>query len=176
MRAGKINKAIDLIDDIYDDMNKKVQVHKKYSDSVILDAILQDLANICEEEKINFTSKAFSPKNTKLTLIDAVRIISNITNNAVEACLKTPVSERFIDILCVNDTQWAMIQIRNSYNGDVILKNEKLMTTKTNKNGHGFGLSIVEDIVEEIGGFVTYDIDSKKKIFQIRAHIPRYYD
>lgn len=176
LRAGEIDKAIDLIDDIYDDMNKKVQVHKKYSDSVVLDAILQDLANICEEEKIHFTSKAFSPKNTKLTLIDTVRVISNITNNAVEACLKTPASERFIDILCVNDTQWAMLQIRNSYNGDVILKNGKLITAKTNKNVHGFGLSIVKDIVEGIGGFVTYDIDSKKKIFQIRVHIPKYYE
>lgn len=175
LRSNEIDKAIDLIDDIHDDMNKKVQVHKRYSDNVVLDAILQDLANVCEEEKICFTSKSFAPKDTELTLIDAIRIITNITNNAIEACLKIPVPERFIDILCINDPQWAMIQISNSYDGHVILENEKLITTKADKYGHGLGLSIVKEIVEKLGGFVLYDIDSKEKIFKIKIHIPKVY-
>ncbi len=173
LRANEIDKAIDLIDDIYDDMNNKVQVHKKYSDNVVLDAILQDLANFCQEKKIRFTSKAFAPKDTELTLLDALRIMSNITNNAIEACLKVPESERFIDILCADYSEWAMLQMTNSYDGQEIFKNGELMTTKTDEHGHGFGLSIVKDIVEGFGGFVLYDIGPKEKIFTIKIHLPR---
>lgn len=173
IRAYENDKAIDLIDDIFDDMNKRVQVHKRYSDNVVLDAMLQDLANICEENKISFTSKAFLPKNTKLTLIEGVKIMSNISNNAIEACLKVPASERFIEVLSVDYSQWVMLQMTNSYTGQVSMKNGKLMTTKTDKYGHGFGLNIVRDIAEGLGGFVVYDIDSNKKAFKIKIHIPK---
>lgn len=176
IRAGENDRAIDLINDIYEDMNKNVQVHKRYSEDVVLDAILQDLANICEEGKIRFTFRVFSPKNTKLTLIDSIRVMSNITNNAIEACLKVPEEGRFIDVFCADYSRWVMLEVSNSYDGQVNVSNGKLTTTKSDKYTHGFGLNIVKGIVEGLGGFVLYDIDSKKKVFKIKIHIPKAYD
>ncbi|PJJ30678.1 sensor histidine kinase [Lacrimispora celerecrescens] len=173
IRTNDNEKALLLIDDMFEEMQKKVVVHKKYSDSVILDAMLQDLSNICEENKIRLSSNVSLPRNTGLSTIDAVRIFSNFINNAVEACYKVPVSDRFIDIVSTNELKWVTLQVVNSYNGKSHVHNGKFLTTKPEKQCHGLGLRIVEQIAEGLGGFVIYEEDFKNKTFLVRIHIPR---
>jgi len=173
IRAQENEKAIQLIDGLYDDMQSRVAVHKKYSNNVILDAILQDVANICMEKEIRFQFNTIVPSDTGLTRLDAIRIFSNIAKNAVEACEKVPVSDRFIEITSGNDDQWAMLEAVNSYDGNVLIDDGRLMTTKSERDGHGLGLGIVQDITENLGGFVVYDADAERRAFIIRVHIPR---
>lgn len=173
IRANENEKALQLLDDMFDNMQKKVLVHKKYSDNVILDAMLQDLANICEENEISFTSSVFLPRNTGLSTLDAIRIFSNFINNAVEACQKVPVSERFIDIVSTNEQQWATLQTINSYDGKTRIENGKFLTTKAEKHSHGLGIKIVEQIAENLGGFVIYEANQENRTFLARIHIPR---
>jgi two-component system sensor histidine kinase AgrC len=173
IRSNDNEKALLLIDDMFEEMQKKVVVHKKYSDSVVLDAMLQDLTNICEENQILLSSNVFIPRNTGLSTIDAVRIFSNFTNNAVEACQKVPVSDRFIEIVSANELKWVTLQIVNSYDGKSHVHNGKFLTTKPEKQCHGLGLVIVEQIAESLGGFVIYEEDFKNKKFLVRVHIPR---
>jgi len=173
IRENDNEKALELIDDMFNEMQKKVQIHKKYSDSVILDGMMQDLANICEEQGIRFSSNVAAPRDTKMTMLDMIRVFSNFTNNAVEACQKVPASERFIEINSANQQQWATLQVVNSYDGNICMKNGKLFTTKLEKQSHGLGLMIVKEIAENLGGFVIYETDSENKTFLIRIHIPR---
>lgn len=173
IRANKNEKALELIDEMFDEMQKKVLIHKKYSDNIVLDAMLQDLANICGENEIRFTSNVFVPRNTELSSLDAIRIFSNFANNAVEACQKCPVSERFIDVASANEQQWVTLQAINSYNGKSHIEDGKFITTKEEKHSHGLGLAIVEQIAENLGGFVLYEPDPEKGIFLVRIHIPR---
>lgn len=174
IKANDIEKAILLLDNIYEDMQKKVKIHKRYSDNVVLDAMLQDLANICSEKEIRFSFNVFTPRDTELALVDAIRIFSNITNNALEACEKIPPPERFIEITTGTDQQWVTLEIINSYNGQILIQNGKLITTKQEKYGHGLGLRIVQEISENIGGFVIYDTDTENRTFLTRIHIPRF--
>ncbi len=172
LRANDNEKALKLIDDIYDDMQKKVRIHKKYSDNVILDAMLQDLANTCAEKEIRFSFNISVPRNTRLSMLDAIRIFANISNNAVEACEKVPVLERFIEISSGNNQQWVILEAVNSYDGQAIVQNGKFLTTKSKPQSHGLGLNIIKEIAEKIGGFVIYDADIENQTFLIRVHIP----
>lgn len=169
---GKHEEAFHFLDGMYNDMQEKMKVHKKYSDNVILDAMLQDLANICEENQIRFTFKTFVPRNTSLSMIDAVRIFSNLSNNAVEACLKNPESQRFIKITCGNKDGWSTLQIVNSFDGQLILHDGMPLTTKKEKLNHGIGLSIVKEIVEAAGGFMVLNGNQKENVFLARVHVP----
>lgn len=173
IRAREDEKAIQLIDDIYDEMQVKVQVHRKYSDHIVLDAMLQDLANICDENKIRYTFHVSAPRNTRILLLDAIRIFSNITNNAVEACQRVPITERFIEITSRTNQQWVVLEAVNSYDGELSIENGKFNTVKGEKDNHGLGLNIVNDIVENLGGFVLYDFNAESKCFVVRVHIPQ---
>lgn len=176
IRANDYAKAVQLIDDIYGDMQKKVHIHKRYSNSVILDAMLQDLANICMVNKIRFSFSVFTPQNANLSALDEIRVFSNITNNAVEACLKVPPSDRFIEINSGRNQQWITLEAVNSFDGKAIMENGRLITTKSEKHSHGLGVNIVTTVVENLGGFVIYNADSESKTFLIRIHIPYYQD
>ncbi len=173
IRVQENEKAIQLIDDLYDDMQKRLIVHKKYSNHVVLDAILQDAAIICEEKNIRFLFNVFVPRDTGLSMVDAIRIFSNVVNNAIEACDKVPESERFIDINSRNDSLWVTLEAINSYDGNTHSKNGKLATTKSDKEIHGLGMGIIKEIVQNLGGFVIYDADKENRTFTIRVHIPR---
>lgn len=173
IRESDNEKALELIDDMFNEMQKKVQIHKRYSDSVVLDGMMQDLANICEEQGIRLSSNIAVPRDTKMTMLDMIRIFSNFTNNAVEACQNVPVSDRFIEIISTNRQQWATLQVVNCYDGNIHMKNGELLTTKMEKQNHGLGLLIVKEIAENLGGFVIYETDSENKTFLIRIHIPR---
>ena len=55
------------------------------------------------------------------------------------------------------------IEIENSYNGKLDIKEGKFLTTKTDKRFHGIGLSNVKRIVEKYNGLI--EIQSGENVF-----------
>jgi sensor histidine kinase regulating citrate/malate metabolism len=173
IRSGKSEEALQLIDEIHDTMQSTVLLHKTYSNHSIIDAILQDIANMCAEKQIAFSARVPFPPNDSLSKLDKIRIFTNITHNAVEACEKLPVGERYIEIVSNYNKNWLYVQVANSYDGKSLYKSDALITTKNDKFFHGFGLKIVTDIVEEaMGGLLLIETDQQKKEFRIRLNIP----
>lgn len=172
LRNQEYDKAIRMLDDIHDTMQRNVLTHKTYSDNAILDAILQDAANSCEEKGIRFTAVAYLPENI-MTELDVVRVFSNIIDNAIEACDKLSGPNRFIEITSNVSEGWINIEISNSFNGELKIVNDMPETTKDDKDFHGLGLRIVTEVIEGLGGLVFFEPDRAKKIFRTRLCIPK---
>lgn len=173
IRSNENEEALRLLETVFDSMQKKVQMHKRYSDSPVLDSMMQEFANLCEAHHVHLSFQACAPKNTALSLLDAVQIFANLTNNALEASLKIPQEKRFIEIVTGNENDWVTLQVKNSFNGELLLENGKIITTKPEKEHHGLGMGIIKEIAEKLGGFVIYDTDMEKNIFLVRVHVPR---
>jgi two-component system sensor histidine kinase AgrC len=173
LRRQKYNKAIKMLDDIHDTMQKSVQVHKNYSDNMILDAILQDTADACEEKNIRFQAHAHLPESVPMEDLDIIRVFSNITDNAIEACNKVSNSQRFIELTSNSTQDWTIIEVSNSFDGDLLIVGDNLSTTKEDKDFHGLGLQIIRETIEGMGGLVFIEPDSDKKIFKIKVCIPK---
>lgn len=173
IRSNENEKALRLIDDIHDSMQKTVMVHKTYSNNHLLDAVFQDAANVCAEEQIRFSAQLPFPKDVALGDLNTVRIATNIVNNAIEACLKVPGYQRFVEISGNYTENWIVVCVVNSYDGVLTYHGGKLRTTKKDKDLHGLGMGIIEEIIEDLGGLVLIDTDTEKKVFSIKLHIPR---
>ena len=173
LRRQKYNKAIKMLDDIHDTMQKSVQIHKNYSDNMILDAILQDTADACEEKNIRFQAHAHLPESVPMEDLDIIRVFSNITDNAIEACNKVSNSQRFIEMTSNSTQDWTIIEVCNSFDGDLLIVGDNLSTTKEDKDFHGLGLQIIRETIEGMGGLVFIEPDSDKKIFKIKVCIPK---
>ena len=173
LRRQKYNKAIKMLDDIHDTMQKSVQIHKNYSDNMILDAILQDTADACEEKNIRFQAHAHLPESVPMEDLDIIRVFSNITDNAIEACNKVSNSQRFIEMTSNSTQDWTIIEVSNSFDGDLLIVGDNLSTTKEDKDFHGLGLQIIRETIEGMGGLVFIEPDSDKKIFKIKVCIPK---
>jgi hypothetical protein len=167
-------KAINLLDEIHDTMQKNVQMHKKYSDNVLLDAILQDAANTCEDHNIKFSATLHMSGGMVLSDLNIVLVSNNILNNAIEACEKVPyTSDRFIEINGSVNPDWSFIEISNSFSGEIKYHGGELVTSKKDKDYHGYGLMTVKKIIEDVGGMVLIDVNQEKRIFTVKLHIPR---
>lgn len=99
---------------------------------------------------------------------DLVIILSNLFNNAIEACEKCD-SDRVIDIKITNSNSMLFISFSNSCENDVSNYIANRKTTKENARRHGFGLNNIRRIVEAYGG--QMDIVSHNKAFIIRIMI-----
>lgn len=173
LQSGEQEKAISLMDEIYDTMRNNVHIHNIYSNNMLLDAILQDTANICKSRKIEFTATLHLPDRLPLSDLETIRIFSNLLSNSVEACsIMDPSTKRFLRIHGASINGWMFVEIVNSFNGLLKQSKGKLVTTKSNKDFHGMGLSIVEEIVQSIRGFILIDPHVDKRVFVVKIHLP----
>ena len=99
---------------------------------------------------------------------DLVIILSNLFNNAIEACEKYD-SERVIDIKITNNNSMLFIFFSNNCESDVINNYDNHKTTKNNARRHGFGLSNIRSIVESYNG--QMDIETDDHVFIVRIMI-----
>ncbi|MGO5387435.1 GHKL domain-containing protein [Catenibacterium mitsuokai] len=78
-------------------------------------------------------------------------LIYNLFKNSFEASSKT--TDKDVSISLKNKNNNPYIQIKNSIDQPVTFK--KGYTSKENKNNHGIGLTIINEIVDEYHGINT---------------------
>lgn len=102
---------------------------------------------------------------------DLVILLSNLLNNAIEACEKCE-KDRAIKLKCVCEEDELILSIKNTYNGKLNKMGGNLYTTKVKeRESHGIGLKNVIQVIEKNGGY--YAIEHTGNEFQISVVIPQ---
>lgn len=170
---NKINEARDILSNIDSEINIIIEENKKYSNRLIVDIILNELAEKCRESNIKFLAECYIPENLNLKDLEISRIFSNIANNAYEACMKQTSSEyKEINFKSYIKDENLVILEQNTFNGVLIVEKNKLRTTKKNSEHHGIGIESIKNIVEYFGGIVLIKFNEEKKEFKIIIKIP----
>lgn len=168
------HKAEQMLDTMQDCMEKEISIHKTYSNNVILDAILQDAANLSNEKGIDFNAYIHLSEKVTISDLNLVRIFSNLIENAIEACEKVTDSNGFIEINSKQTDVWQVIEVVNSNTSKLVMRNGVPQTTKPDKDYHGFGFMIVKTTIEELGGQAFIEQDSSKQTFKLTLCIPKH--
>lgn len=159
---GSYEKALAYIDKVQRPMNAVNSLMRTGVD--IVDAILNTKEQLARDYGISIHIQADFPTNSNLEPADVCAILSNLLDNAIEACLKMPASqERFIRFSCGSNNNIFIIKVKNSVAQDPFDKNGKLPTTKENKKTHGLGLKSIASAAERYDGIATYSC--KNNIF-----------
>lgn len=97
---------------------------------------------------------------------DMVVILSNLLNNALEACKKC--DERIIRFKALREKGKIIISVENSCNEKATYKDGQIVTTKTdNPDQHGIGIKNVINIVNKYNGEYVIKSDDNKFLFSI---------
>ncbi|MEE1257187.1 MAG: GHKL domain-containing protein [Lachnospiraceae bacterium] len=140
-RLEEINVEIDKIDNDF------------YSCNVILNSILRYEFGRAKYEGINIKSNVFLPEDLYLPNGDMENLFGNLLDNAIEACMKDEIDDRFIALDCKIFHNQLVIKVENSkLNGSFI----SLETTKENKKEHGFGVPSISEILARYNGRVKF--------------------
>ena len=152
--SGQISKELDFI----------------CTNNVIVDAVLNTKYQEIRDKGIVFVFKINDLSSLNISDEDVVVIMSNLLNNAIEACEKCR-GDKIIKLKIVIEDNNAIISVKNTYENAVIYENGEIQTTKIlDTDEHGIGIKNIAETIRKYGG--SYVIQNDEREFYFSIMIP----
>ena len=108
-------------------------------------------------ENIKVETEIVVPEQLNIDIADLVTLLGNLLDNALEALKKVDWEQRILTIKIVFSQERLIGRITNTYCGEIHQKDDKILTSKKEKQKHGYGLSNVEKIIKKYNGYMEID-------------------
>lgn len=144
---------------IYGDLNEVTEVIN--TNHVIINAVLNSKYQEMVEKGIVFVFRVNDLSEMCMSDEDVVTILSNLLNNAIEACERCD-DKKIIRLKFVKKNNRVIIAVKNTFCQPFRYENGEIKTTKlSDSEGHGVGIKNVERVIDKYGG-----IHIKKEVGQ----------
>ena len=129
-----------------------------------LDYLISSKMSMAEQEHIKTKVNIEYPHNTNIRSVDLTTILGNLLDNALEAAEAAPEDLRFLNLTIRRINAMLIIKVENGYGNAPAEHDGKLVTSKTDKASHGWGLKSVQTAADRYDGTITTDY--KNGVFQ----------
>lgn len=137
----------------------------------IINAVLNAKYEEAIDKNIIFICKINDMSKIQLDYQDIVVLLSNLLNNAIEACQKCNMN-KIIKMKIVHENNNLILSVKNTYNGEIKYKNGFMISTKRNNSQkHGLGFQNIVYIIKKNNG--DYAVDFTNEEFYISIIIPQ---
>lgn len=137
----------------------------------LLDVILSKYTDICNDRGIKFETDIMTDNLSFINSYDISSLFNNILDNAVEAASLS--SGRYIHLEVTSSlNSYHKIIAANSCDNEPNSEKGKLITTKINKDIHGFGTKSIRKIVNKYGGEFQWEYNNQSKQFKLIILLP----
>lgn len=160
VESDRKREAVENIDAIIDGRYSVERIADTGNSTV--DAIINFKYVLAREYGITFVLKAFIPHELPIMEKDIGVVLGNALDNAIEAVRSCEKYEKKIEIsMGVKKEAWIIV-IRNPYE-KTIKRNRagEIITGKTDRMRHGYGLKSIQKIAEKYQGDMVTDADEK---------------
>ena len=136
-----------------------------------LDTLLTETSLHCNKNGIKFSCMVDGSKLSFISPSDLYSLFGNIISNALEAVSKVDSEERRLISLQVKQVgEMLLIAVENYFNGELVLENGVVTTTKADTLNHGYGLKSIDMLVKKYGGDASICTDDN--VFRLRILLP----
>ncbi len=156
--VSDLNKYEPMLINVIDTNNSIINavVNTKYREAVgkhiVFTFRVNDLSDIMIEEK------------------DVVVLLSNLLNNAIEACEKCR-DNRVIKLKFIHDDDGIILSVRNTYETPVLRTGDDFITTKEdNREIHGIGIKNILKIITKYDGIYSIKTEDNEFYFSVMFH------
>lgn len=162
IKSQRYDEADRFIENLSDDL--ELTRNRFNSGNYLVDAILSDKAQKCENDgiEIEFDGRACDKEIDNNTICT---IFSNAVDNAVRACAE--IAPCKIKISSELKSNGITIRFRNPVKEKVIIKNNSVKTTKSDKLNHGLGLSNIKKAAQKYNGYAEVKCDDTEFTLEI---------
>lgn len=130
--------------EIYDDF--KSNYTQTYCDNAYVNAVIANKKSLMDKYEIDFDCQILLPNNLTLDVLVLPTVLFNILDNAIHASKEA--HKKFI---------YLKINYTNNFIS-IYMKNSNYQTNNADQSGmHGYGTSIVEDIIQENEGICDWN-------------------
>ncbi len=119
----------------------------------VADLVIRSKLKIAQEHGIDFTFSGSLAQLNQMDAPDICGLFANAYDNAIEACLtqKNP----YIRTMISTTQNYTVIQIINSIQNKITIRDNRIVTTKKDKQSHGYGIDIMKRITHKYNGKFT---------------------
>ena len=134
------------------------------SDNVIVNALMNEKINLAKSRGIKVQVNTSDLKDSFIDDRDWCVILANLLDNAIEACEKVEGKKDII--VKIEDVAYGtIINIKNSYCGEIPDMEGEVPTAKADKEEHGIGNQNVKLAAKKYGAIILYK--KEKEMFGI---------
>lgn len=161
IHSGEAEDAIRLFSDLGIKMNRAHDFH--FSNHKVLNAILNERKETADRKNLRYQVEVETGIDTGFVRdIDAIAILGNLIDNAIEAAEKTENGYVEIRMYTENGGRFLIWEVKNNF-AELRKKNKVgFITSKKNKREHGIGLHTVEKLVAQYGGILQTKVNGQE--------------
>lgn len=149
--------------------SEKMQMPVCYCKNMSVDAILHYYAEQLERAGACFHHSVEVPPKMKISDLDICRIFGNLLENAVRAVIEDKETEKpYVNCICRVRMGKLLINIENSYSGEIRRKGDVFYSTS--HSDQGIGTASVSRTAEKYGGYA--DFEASEGVFCANVFIP----
>ena len=160
------------IHDYVESIAKEVQSYGfiGMSKNKTLDLLISKYLNLCQGKgiKIDFDVKTANLNNIAPT--DISTIINNLLDNAVESAEQSEKKE--ISVSIFKKQGFEILKVQNGCDTKPQTKNGNLLTTKKEKQLHGYGTQSVIKTINKYDGIFYWEYSDKDRLFTVTVAVP----
>lgn len=159
--------------DAVDDLRRSIAIYDSNIETgnKLLNVLFTEKSLYCEQNGITLSCMIDGERLSFMDDGDLYCLFGNIADNALEAVTKIKDRERrVIDIVVRAKDDMVIVTAENFFAGELELKGGLPVTTKDDKNYHGFGTASMRMIVHKYGGEMIIDTDGD--VFRLTALFP----
>ena len=156
------------VKEIYGHLDKELDAIN--TNNVIVNAILNTKYQEADAKGIVFVFRVNDLSQIRIKDEDVVTILSNLLNNAIEACEKCD-DKKVIKLKFVNEDERIIIAVKNTFSHPICYENGEIKSSKISRaEEHGIGIKNIIKTIEKYNG--SYIIEDNKNEFYFSIIIP----
>lgn len=163
LNAGKNDEAAEYLETIK--ITSGVQKRQISTGNFVADAMLNNKNALAEELGIKMTFTGTIPEKG-IASSDLCTILGNLVDNAIEGTKRLS-GEKYIRIEATARELFFVLSVVNPVKERVVIKNNRIRTTKSDVKNHGIGLKNVSRIAEKYGGKFRLSCDDREFVADI---------
>lgn len=141
--------------------------------NAMLDTLLSEKMQRAALNQIDFNICVNLKELDYLLPVDLVTIFGNAVDNAIEAMQKLPKEEEKVIYIKSSDfANMHVLRFSNRYCGKVETVDGHIVTSKSDSDVHGIGLSSIRNAAARYNGYVTVNADNQNGEFVLTIMLP----
>ncbi|MBR2407807.1 MAG: GHKL domain-containing protein [Lachnospiraceae bacterium] len=150
MSAERYEEAKELMGELSGKLNTKTLFGM--TGNIPIDSIINYKLQSAGNEQIRVDAEIAVPEELNMDISDSITVLGNLLDNALYALQQIEESKRYLKLKVMFDKGRLMIHCANPYVTEVRYENGEIISTKSDRKEHGFGLKNIEAVAEKYNG------------------------
>lgn len=169
MSAERYEEAKELMGELSGKLNTKTLYST--TGNIPIDSIINYKLQSAGNEQIRVEAEIAVPEDFGMNISDCITVLGNLLDNALHAVRQVEESKRYLKLKVVFDKERLMIHCANPYVTEVQYENGKIVSTKTDRKEHGFGLKNIEAVAEKYKGCMNVNHNDGMFTVDVLLHV-----